>query len=151
MRAATFFKYFLPVIIWMGLIFGGSTDLGAPRNTSRLIGPILRWLNPNVTDVTINRVQFIVRKCGHAAEYGILCLLIWRAIRSKSPTAARPWNWRDARLAILFSACYASTDEFHQYFVVSREASLRDVLIDTGGAIASMFLLWEMGRWFKRW
>ena len=135
----------------MVLIFGGSTDLGAPRNTSRLIVPFLRWLNPKVTDETINRVQLIVRKCGHAAEYAILCLLIWRAIRSKIVIAAQPWRWRDARLAVLFSACYASTDEFHQSFVASREGTVRDVLIDGAGAIASMLLLWKIGRWFKRW
>lgn len=135
----------------MVLIFGGSTDLGAPRNTSRLLGPILRWLNPNVTDETIGHVQLVVRKCGHAAEYAILCLLIWRAVRSKISSAAQRWIWRDARLAVLFSACYASTDEFHQSFVASREGTVRDVLLDTAGAIASMLLLWKIGRWFKRW
>lgn len=150
-RAARFVKYFLPVILWMILIFGGSTNLGAPRNTSRIIVPVLRWLNPNVTEETIGKVQFAIRKSGHAGEYGILALLVWRALRSRRPTPPAGWNWSDARRAVLISAFYAASDEFHQSFVASREASLWDVLLDTSGATVAIFLFWRFGRWFKRW
>lgn len=150
-RAARFVKYFLPVMLWMALIFGGSTNLGAPRNTSRIIGPILRWLNPNVTEETIGKIQFAIRKSGHATEYAILALLVWRALRRRRPVPSTGWSWSDSRRAILISAFYAATDEFHQSFVASREASVWDVLLDTTGATIAIFLFWRIGRRFKRW
>jgi VanZ family protein len=151
MRPGQFLKYFLPILIWMVLIFGGSTELGAPKNTSRIIGPILRWFNPKITERTIDKIQFAVRKCGHATEYAILCLLIWRTVRNLSGKDPRKWSWNDARLAILFSALYAGTDEFHQTFVTAREGRVTDVLIDSLGAIAAMLVLWKIGHYFKRW
>jgi len=135
----------------MVLIFGGSTELGGPKNTSRIVVPILRWFNPNISEQAIDKIQFAVRKCGHATEYGILSLLIWRAVRNRSSIPRGKWSWSDARLAILFSAVYAGTDEFHQTFVTSREGRVLDVLIDTSGAIAAMLILWKLGRIFKRW
>jgi VanZ family protein len=150
-RAGRIFRSFLPILIWMLLIYGGSTELGATRNTSRIIAPILRWLNPKVTWRTINDVQFVVRKCGHATEYGILCLLVWRALRNLSDENPPVWNWTLARRAIFISALYASTDEFHQTFVASREGRVHDVVIDTSGAILAMLFLWRIGLRFNWW
>ena len=65
----------------MGLIFAGSTDILSSQHTSRIIGPLLRWLNPNVSDQTIRAVQAVVRKGSHVAEYSVLALLLWRARR----------------------------------------------------------------------
>lgn len=151
MRAAQFAKYFLPVLLWMALIFGGSTHLGASRNTSRIIGPVLRWFNPNVTNETIGKIQFTIRKCGHATEYAILCLLVWRALRHWHSIPTTGWNWKHAGEAVLISALYAASDEFHQSFVATRDASVWDVLLDSAGATAAIFLLWRIGRRFQRW
>lgn len=135
----------------MALIFGGSTHLGAARNTSRIIGPILRWFNPDVTEDTIGKIQFAIRKCGHATEYAVLALLVLRALRHGRLLPATGWSWTDARRAVLISALYAASDEFHQSFVATRDATLHDVLIDTAGATAAIFLFWKIGRRFKRW
>jgi len=45
---------------------------------------------------------------------------------------------------------YAASDEFHQTFVPSREGCVRDVMIDTSGALAGLFALWLFGRLRKR-
>jgi VanZ family protein len=150
-RIARFLKYWLPVILWMIIIFGASTNLGAPQNTSRFLGPLLRWLLPSISDDAISNIQFGVRKSSHAIEYAILCLLFWRARRKKNTNEPRPWIWREAGIAILFSAIYAATDEFHQYFVATRQGSPWDVLLDTAGATAGIFVLWKIGCWLKRW
>ena len=149
--AVRFFKYWLPVVLWMILIFGGSTNLGAPKNTSRIIVPFLHWLVPTISDQTVERVQFAVRKCGHLTEYAILGLLLWRARRNSLNMQTKGWRWSTAGFAILVSATYAATDEFHQYFVSTRQASVWDVLIDTTGATVGMILLWKLGGWFKCW
>ena len=72
---------FLPVVLWMSIIFIGSTDLGSSQRTSRIIGPILRWFNPEVSDETIRALQAVVRKSAHVCVYALLALLIWRARR----------------------------------------------------------------------
>src|SRR5262245_55363881 len=78
-RRRSFLLYWLPVLLWMSLIFGMSTDLGSARHTSRFLRPILRWFNPNVSDETIRNIQLGIRKTAHVTEYAVLSFLIWRA------------------------------------------------------------------------
>jgi VanZ family protein len=51
-----------------------------------------------------------------------------------------------AGLALGLAAPYAATDEFHQTFVPSRQGSVWDVLLDTGGACVGLIILWAIGR-----
>ena len=132
----TLLKYWLPVVLWLGLIFIGSTDLLSAEHTSRLIGPILRWFNPHVSTATIAHVQFVVRKIGHLTEYAILGILLWRAFWRGSS-----WHFRMSILFVLAlfgCAVFAATDEFHQSFVPSRTASPIDVTIDIFGALIGL-------------
>jgi VanZ family protein len=76
-----FLRYWLPVILWMLFIFGLSTSAGAPNNSSRIIGPIVRWLVPGISDEALGRVVFGVRKMSHVTEYAVLAVLVWRARR----------------------------------------------------------------------
>jgi VanZ family protein len=133
----------------MALIFIGSTDLGSTHHTSRIIGPLLRWFKPDVSDDTIRAVQTVVRKSGHVSEYAMLALLLCRGRRITR--GIRAWSWREFGIVIACCAAYASTDEFHQLFVSSRQASVIDVMIDTGGATVAMLCLWALGRLRKIW
>ena len=127
-----FLKYWLPLLIWMVLIFIGSTDVLSAEHTSRFLVPFLHWLDPQISWVAINSIQVVVRKLGHLTEYAILATLIWRALRSAE-------NWKRSTL-ILFTvsligcAIFAASDEFHQSFVPSRTSSVNDVMIDIFGA-----------------
>src|SRR5437867_11861276 len=105
-----FFKYWLPVVLWLGLIFGGSTDVLSSQRTSRIIGPLLRWLNPDISDETIRAVQAAVRKGSHVAEYSVLAMLVWRARRRPRKNDPRPWSWRDGTFAIGLAGAYSVTD-----------------------------------------
>src|SRR3954468_16085167 len=138
-------KIFLPVVIWMAVIFLASTDIGSFHNTSRIIGPIVRWFRPNATDSDIKLVQTIVRKTGHLTEYAILAILIWRA-RRRFRGRPSEWSWKESAAIIAFCSFYAATDEFHQRFVASRMPSAEDVLIDTIGAFLGLLLLFAIGR-----
>ncbi|HJX97552.1 MAG TPA: VanZ family protein [Chthoniobacterales bacterium] len=131
-----FLKYWLPVLLWLVLIFIGSTDLMSAEHTSRIIGPILRWFNPDVSAETIARVQFFVRKIAHLTEYAVLAILIWRAFRRGSS-----WHLKMSilfMLALFGCAIFAVTDEFHQSFVPSRTSSPADVMIDIFGAVLGL-------------
>ena len=134
----------------MCLIFTASTDLGSPARSSRIIGPLLRWFKPDVTPETIDVVQTIVRKGGHAAGYAMLALLLWRALRLINPPSTA-WSPKTAKLAVLIAFIYASSDEFHQIFVPSRGASIWDVLLDTTGAALGIWALWMIGRVRRKW
>jgi VanZ family protein len=146
-----FLWYWLPVILWMALIFTGSADTSSFQHSSRIIGPILHWLFPNMAPDTVNELVFIARKGAHLTEYAILGLLFWRALRRPNRDVSRPWDWPLAGRALLLTALYAASDEFHQYFVPSRQSSVIDVLIDSSGAAAGLVLLWLFGRWRKWW
>lgn len=134
----------LPVVLWMILIFSGSTDILSIRRTSRIIGPFLRWLKPDISERAIKNVQVIIRKSAHLTEYAILALLCWRALRGS--VIAGPWQWEQAGIALGLAFLYAITDEVHQSFVKSRMGSGWDVVIDTCGAMLGLLLLWRFGR-----
>jgi VanZ family protein len=146
-----FVKYWLPVVVWMSLIFTASSDLGSSQHTSRILAPFLNWLFPHLSGKMVDLIVFAVRKCAHLTEFGVLALLIWRALRKPVKGDSRPWSWVEARLVILLVALYAASDEFHQLFVPSRDAAVRDVMIDTTGAVVSLLLLWAIGRWRRCW
>jgi VanZ family protein len=146
-----FFKYWLPVLFWMALIFSASSDVNSFAHSSRLIAPLLHWLFPQMPDDTVYLMVLIVRKCAHLTEYAVFALLLWRALRKPVKNDSRPWNWREARLALLMVALYAASDEFHQCFVPTRTALVSDVLVDTAGGVAGLLALWIIGRWRKHW
>ena len=150
-RSRLFLVYWLPVILWMGLIFTGSTDLGSVAHSSRILGPILHFFFPSLAPATRDGIILFVRKCGHVSEYAVLALLIWRARRARLPREARPWRWSEAGMALGLTILYAATDEFHQTFVPTREGCVRDVLIDSSGAIFGLLVLWLAGRLLNRW
>ena len=130
MKLRSLLKYWLPVLLWMILIFIGSTELLSAEHTSRYIGPFLRWCAPHVSDATIATVQLVVRKCGHLTEYAILAALLFRALGGFGAT-------------LLLAAVYAALDEFHQSFVASRTASPWDVAIDCAGTLVGL-ALWRL-------
>jgi len=146
-----FLKYWLPVLVWMAIIFTASSDIHSYEHSSRIIGPLLRWLFPHISANTVDWVVFIARKCAHVAEYSILALLLWRALRRPQRSRPRSWNWHEAAVALLLVAAYAVTDEFHQIFVPTRTPAVHDVFIDTLGGAAGLFALWLIGRRQKRW
>ena len=89
MRGISFLlKYWLPVVLWMGLIFSASSDSMSSGRTSRIIGPLVRWFVPNISEAALGRVVFAVRKTAHVTEYAVLALLWWRAWRGSAGGAS---------------------------------------------------------------
>jgi VanZ family protein len=135
----------------MALLFGASTDLGSSRQTSRIIGPILRWIKPDITPETVQIVLVIARKGAHVGGYAVLAILVWWAVRKPVRNDPRPWRWDQALLAWGAATAYGAMDELHQIFVASRDGKFHDVLLDSSGAAFGLALIWMIGRWRKRW
>jgi VanZ family protein len=133
----------------MIIIFSASSDRASFQHSSRLVGPFVRWLFPNISEHSLYALIMAGRKCAHLTEYAILAVLGWVALGWKTKEAT--WDWRRARNALLLVLCYAATDEFHQRFVPSRQASVLDVLIDTCGGALGLLFVWIIGRWRKLW
>jgi VanZ family protein len=133
-----FVKYWLPVLIWLGVIFVGSTSVMSAEQTSRYIVPFLLWLKPGMSPKAIWTIVVVVRKSAHAIEYAVLALLLWRALRSVPTVRTRTFVVFGA--VLLGCALVAVSDEFHQTFVKSRTPSVRDVLLDVGGAFLGLMI-----------
>ena len=131
-----FLKYWLPVFIWLGVIFAGSSDIFSAEQTSRYLIPFLRWLDPQISPSTIAVIHFALRKISHVTEYAVLAALLWRALRSASAFRAKM-----SMVSVgVWVACaiFAASDEFRQSFIGSRTASLSDVMIDSVGALMGL-------------
>ncbi|OPY74122.1 MAG: VanZ like family protein [Syntrophorhabdus sp. PtaU1.Bin002] len=115
-----FYRYWLPLLCWMGLIFALSSRSGSP-----------------VFDMGIH--DFFIKKTAHVAEYAFLYLLLFRALHSGllGPAVRSKAFFYSAVIAIL----YAASDEYHQTFIPLREGRVRDVLIDAFGIVLMYFFL----------
>ncbi len=132
----SFLKYWLPVLIWLCVIFVGSTDVLSAEQTSRFLEPFLRWLKPDISSETFAQIHFFVRKLGHTSEYALLAIFLWRALRRGANLRVK----MSILVVVVWFVCaiLAATDEFHQSFIPSRTASPSDVMVDICGALVGL-------------
>lgn len=142
------------VIIWMMLIFWFSTQpadqsedmsLSAGRMVGRIFIPEYeQW--PQERQIAFARkIDYPVRKAAHASEYALLGFLLAGMYYS--------YGWTGKRwliLSIASGVLYACSDEFHQLFVPGRAGRISDVLIDSGGVLASVLLVLALRIWGNR-
>jgi len=129
------------VVAWMGVIFFFSTDLFSGPQTSRLIGPFLKWFAPDISAESIATVQLVVRKIAHLVEYSILSILSCRALVKRDKL--RPLPLVALGQAVLIAVVYAVLDEWHQSWTAERFGSTLDVGVDSVGAIiGAVFFAW---------
>ena len=106
-RAST--ALWLPVVVWMGLIFGLSS---VPFQGSE---PMFFRFQDKII---------------HILEFGALGILLARAVYfSDSGSRGRYWA------CILAAALYGGLDEFHQMFVPGRSVQWSDFAADSLGAV----------------
>ncbi len=74
--------------------------------------------------------DLVLRKGAHMTEFGLLCLLWWRALQTRSPV-----------IAIGVALAYAASDELHQSFVSGRHGAALDWCIDGVGVAIAVCLL----------
>ncbi len=141
----------LPIPGWMLVMFVLSTDVGSAEHTGAVLEPLMRWLFPAMSWRAFETLHFLVRKTAHLTEYAVLAVLVDHAFLA-SPSL-RNWHAgppQRAFFAWMFTVLFAATDEFHQTFVASRTASVRDVLIDAAGALFGLLLMHAWMAWWRR-
>ena len=123
LRTKRWLYYWLPALLWMGVIFVMSSRPSLPSH-------------PNDT------VDLVAKKAGHVTEYGVLAFLLWRALSKERGWPVLP----SLGVAFFLSLLYAVSDEFHQTFVPGRSGRLTDVGFDALGSLFALGLVW----WFSR-
>jgi VanZ family protein len=140
---ARFLSRYLPLLVWLAFISYASSDSFSAGNTSRFIGPLIRWLFPNVSSDTLLIVHLVTRKLAHFAEYAVLGFLAARAFRT-SPRPAISSRWFLISLTMI--VVYALADEYHQSFVPTRTGSIYDSLIDIAGGLTALLIVSRVRR-----
>ena len=130
---------YLPIFLWIGVIFFLSSDNGSMSETSRFIRPVLAFLFPTAPEETLQIYHSWVRKAAHVTEYAILAFLAFRASARISFERLPALRYI---LPLALVAVIASADEFNQSFEASRTASYRDVLLDVAGGSAMIAIIW---------
>lgn len=91
-------------------------------------------------DSGLGWIDHVGRKLIHASEYGLLCFLWWRALRTVMDRV------RALIPAFAITVLYAVSDELHQTFTPGRHGTPVDVLIDSFGAALVALLLYRAQR-----
>lgn len=136
---------FVPALIIMYCIYSFSAQNGT---TSSNLSYKVSFKIVQITDHALNldlsneqmvqgirRIHFYVRKAAHFSEYFLL------AVSIACPLYV--YGIRGIWLLVtsgLFCIGFASLDEFHQLYVSGRSGSIRDVCIDSSGALFGIII-----------
>ena len=134
------------IILLLAFIWGNST---LSRETSGMISDtVMGWMNRAAEalglgedfftvmvdlddDGDLDASSHIVRKIAHVTEFALLGALLWLRLEST--------GWKRALTAFGLTVAAAGIDELIQLFF-DRGSQLRDVLIDSGGAVLGISL-----------
>jgi VanZ family protein len=84
-------------------------------------------------------------KVMHMIAYGLLAALFYRACRLTWPGSLSPVQL--LAISVCFASLYGMSDEFHQFFVASRQADVMDGVADVAGSIlGALGYMWAASR-----
>lgn len=135
-------------LVWMCIIFWfsaapakESSEMSMSAGTlilQKLVPGYEEWEEGRQQEAA-EKIEYPIRKCAHASEYAVLGLLLMLAWNSYLPDAKR-----GRLLMFAVGTLYAASDEIHQLFVPGRSGRLTDVLIDSAGLLAGIFLIYML-------
>lgn len=135
----------IAIILNCSIIFYFSNQVSntSSKQSSRVVEiisnmfPIIKNMEePQKTHMKENILTPIIRKTAHFSIYtilGILTINLMLTIKNKK-------MYEILIFALIFCVFYAITDEFHQSFIPGRSAEIRDVLIDSSGALVGILV-----------
>lgn len=134
-------KYIILTIIWMSFIFSMSNQ---PANISKELSqnienllnhtPIIGNLLSDI--LNSSNSQFIVRKSAHVILFcllSVLCFIVIYEIKKSVKISTL--------VSFSITFIYACIDEIHQLFIPGRGSQIKDVLIDSIGAIIGLIVI----------
>lgn len=127
-------RAWIPTLLWLCVLALFSTDTFSAEHTGSVLLKVLHALFGGRFDEQFQEIHFFIRKSAHFCSYGFLGALAFFSWRVTFPARPR-WTLRWSLLGLLVAVTAGSLDEFHQIFVPSRTASIRDVFIDMMGGV----------------
>ncbi len=133
-------RYLILAILWMAFIFYLShqpADVSSEQSGGviamlsnlPIVGGIVSYM------MEIDIAQFIIRKGAHMFAYFLLCIL-WFVLMYDKDVDLKGICIK----AFVFTFIFACSDEIHQLFIPGRSGELRDVLVDSSGALIGLFI-----------
>ena len=132
------FKYWLPVVVLLGIIFWLSGGNFTDGRTSEFFFPKIKTLFPGLSEDGVTFVHEAIRALAHIVEFFLLGLFLSFAV-FRSPLRLSRVEKIVLIMVLLF--VFALGDEFRQTMVALRHASLVDVGLDLlGGMMAPIIV-----------
>lgn len=134
------------IILWMAFIFSMSAKNSTQSSsisggfTYKILSMFFaqfRSIDKATQDSIVEGLQFVVRKGAHFTAYAILGGLCFADLRVLDKFKLKI----NFIIALVISALYAASDELHQYFVPGRSCEIRDVMIDSLGALTGIIVV----------
>ena len=146
------FVYWIPSILWMGIIFYSSSTPYEEQNVQPLLGEYfdLQWLAPYLEGISFTYdqnmvsiathgvegfIEFFIRKGAHVGVFLVLTLFLYASLAQH--TVKRPML-----AAWLLTGLYALADELHQGITPNRTPYIGDVILDAIGGLAGVSLIY---------
>lgn len=137
---------FLPALLIMFCIYSFSAQDGTTSSdissnvTEKIVYSIDRFLDFDLNEQqvakAVERIHHYIRKTAHFMEYLLL------AVALSFPLYVYKLRGIALTLTVGFICIgYACFDEFHQLYVAGRDGSIKDVFIDSCGAVTGIFLV----------
>lgn len=127
------------VVVWMIIIFLFSAQPahdsdGLSKSVVLFIIELTKKIMPLAElPVDVEALNHIIRKTAHFVTYLVLGVLTVNSIKASGIPLFKAVVWAAAICIV-----YAATDEVHQMFVPGRGAQVKDVLIDSAGAVVGI-------------
>ncbi len=149
------YLWLIALVFWMVLIFHFSDQKAV--ESSEISGSLTWRMAENVNDMfgfgwneeTLAQYagawEHPVRKAAHMTEYAILAWIALGNCMQYPVLRKRRYLW-----AGCIASAYAATDEFHQLFVTGRSGEIRDVIIDSMGAVLGLLVIWGVSVLYRR-
>ncbi len=128
------------VISWMALIFylshqPATESASLSSEVMENVLKIIHKVAPNAT-FDLDWFHHFIRKNAHFIAYLILGVLVANGLRTLE--ALNLTTFQSLTLALLICVLYAISDEVHQLFIPGRAGQIKDVLIDSAGAVVGI-------------
>jgi len=131
-------RWFFLTLVWAYVIYYLSTAQYSSVSSAKFLAAFFEGLRITISSQVCALLNALLRKSAHLTEYAVLAVLLYKTFK---PAKHPRWSRRAAFWALVISAGYSLTDEFHQRFVPGRHASIFDCMIDTAGASLGLCIL----------
>lgn len=130
------------IILWMLVIFFLSHQPAVKSNRlskdiTKIIIETVEKIDPSI-EMDKGKLNHAVRKNAHFFVYLVLGFLIANGLKHRRNKAYI--------IALIICILYAVSDEIHQLYIPGRGLQLKDIIIDSGGAVVGIIIHMGLSR-----